>query len=556
MKGHQYAEFIQVEGGQYPLSFTAIDALPEGLILNEETGEISGIPENAGGFNFQVVIQDHSISNPQKLTQYFHLPVQSYLTIVTPSELSEAIIDSDIDLSLTAKGGLEPFDWSIEKGGLAGNIILNQTSGQISGKLTEWGTFTFSVRITDAFQRTAKKTFLWKVYNKLSIKTGYFPDAIQGVPYYHFLEADGGKKPYHWEITGGTANWPESLLLDSETGIISGTPVERMDYKIFDISVYDQLGQVSSKNIGFSVHSMETNYITQSLPDALVERPYKQIITVNLPQPPFQWEFNNLPDNFFVQCRSNYCEIYGLPKQSGSYPFNVQVYDSAANITFLKQDYSIHVKDKATIVTDTMPDAVIETYYSKAFEVIGGTAPYTWKIIDGCLPDGLYFKNGIINGTIEHSAHSEEFGIQVMDSEFGSIAQKTYVIFVVDDPEPIIITQHIRNIQQNDNVTIEIQGRGGKSPYTWRVDDGVLPQGLQLDSKTGVMSGAAKNCGNYEVRIRLIDMENRTTIRMFMLSVSCSDFIDTTQPEPPINVISPPLSKCRMDLFQYNGHQV
>ncbi|KPA09836.1 Ig family protein [Candidatus Magnetomorum sp. HK-1] len=275
LKDHQYAEFIQVEGGQYPLSFTAIDSLPEGLMLNEKTGEISGIPEHAGGFNFQVFIQDNSISNPQKLTQYFHLPVQSYLTIVTPSELPEVTIDSDIDLSLSAKGGPEPFNWSIEKGGLPGNIVLNQISGKISGKLTEWGTFTFTVRLTDAFQKTVLKTFLWKVYNKLSIKNGYLPDAIQGVPYYHFLEADGGKETYHWEITGGTDNWPQSLLFNTKTGLISGVPVERMDYKIFGISVYDESGQVSSKDIGFSVLTMETIYVTPSpLPNALVDIPY------------------------------------------------------------------------------------------------------------------------------------------------------------------------------------------------------------------------------------------------------------------------------------------
>jgi len=543
LKDHLYSEFIQIQGGQYPLSFTAINTLPAGLTLNENTGEISGIPENTGGFNFQVVIQDHSISNPQKVTQFFHLPVQSYLTVVTPSEFPESLIDSEINLTLHAKGGVEQFTWSIENGGLPGEIVLNNITGQISGKLTEWGSFTFTVFVTDASQKSAQKKFLWRIYNNLSIKNGYLADATNGVPYFHTFEADGGKKPYYWEITGGTANWPEALLFDSKTGIVSGTPVERMDYKIFGISVYDQSGQISSKDIGFSVNTMETFYITPSLPNGIVDSPYKQIITVRLPQPPFQWQYNYLPENFFAECRSNYCEINGLPQKSGKFSFNVYVHDSAANINFLKLDYSIDVKDKVEIITDLLPDAEKEKVYSKAFEVMGGTTPYTWKIIDGNLPDGLYFRNGIINGTITNKAHSEEFEIQVMDSEFSSVKQKRYVLFVVDDPEPIIITQDIRDIQQNDNVFIEIKGRGGKLPYKWNLVDGVLPQGLIFDSKTGVLSGIVKNCGNYEVRIRLTDNDNRTTVRMFNLSVICIDYQDVTPPDPPVIVNSIPLIK-------------
>lgn len=58
----------------------------------------------------------------------------------------------------------------------------------------------------------------------LAITTTGLPDATVGQPYSTVLAAEGGFPPYTWAVTEGTL--PAGLSLDSNTGVISGTPTE------------------------------------------------------------------------------------------------------------------------------------------------------------------------------------------------------------------------------------------------------------------------------------------------------------------------------------------
>lgn len=54
------------------------------------------------------------------------------------------------------------------------------------------------------------------------IETAALPDGTVGVLYSALLAADGGARPYRWEIAEGAL--PGGLQLDPATGAISGTP--------------------------------------------------------------------------------------------------------------------------------------------------------------------------------------------------------------------------------------------------------------------------------------------------------------------------------------------
>jgi Putative Ig domain len=56
----------------------------------------------------------------------------------------------------------------------------------------------------------------------LTITTTSLPDFFVGQFYMVKIEAAGGIPPYFWQLSSG--NLPPGLILDSTTGIISGTP--------------------------------------------------------------------------------------------------------------------------------------------------------------------------------------------------------------------------------------------------------------------------------------------------------------------------------------------
>jgi hypothetical protein len=48
-------------------------------------------------------------------------------------------------------------------------------------------------------------------------------------------------------------------------------------------------------------------------------------------------------------------------------------------------------------------------------------------------------------------------------------------------------------------------GDGGRQPYAWKIRDGDLPPGLQLDEKSGVLTGVPTTAGEYVFTVELAD---------------------------------------------------
>ncbi|MEN8614077.1 DUF4382 domain-containing protein [Dehalogenimonas sp. THU2] len=69
------------------------------------------------------------------------------------------------------------------------------------------------------------------------------------------------------------------------------------------------------------------------------------------------------------------------------------------------------------ITTETLPDGIVETAYTTALAVMGGTAPYAWSVVSGNLPAGLILDaaTGIISG-IPTTAGEYTFTLTVSDS--------------------------------------------------------------------------------------------------------------------------------------------
>ncbi|HVG18431.1 MAG TPA: Ig domain-containing protein, partial [Blastocatellia bacterium] len=64
------------------------------------------------------------------------------------------------------------------------------------------------------------------------------------VPYSQQLNAQGGSPPYQWAVTVGSL--PTGLLLDRNTGLISGTPAASGTFS-FTVTVTDQNGSRASQ---------------------------------------------------------------------------------------------------------------------------------------------------------------------------------------------------------------------------------------------------------------------------------------------------------------------
>ena len=94
---------------------------------------------------------------------------QSNLQIQTQQPLPSAAVDQPYSATLLVNGGTPPLRWKISKGTLPPGIILQSTSGILSGTPTSPGEYTFTAAVTDAASQSASANFTIKVEDYLTV---------------------------------------------------------------------------------------------------------------------------------------------------------------------------------------------------------------------------------------------------------------------------------------------------------------------------------------------------------------------------------------------------
>lgn len=120
-------------------------------------------------------------------------------------------------------------------------------------------------------------------------------------------------------------------------------------------------------------------------------------------------------------------ELYDLTKDP--YELSNLYNDSSKNDPAIRErieNFSAMMKPLTalTISPTTLPKAELKVPYSVSLSATGGTQPYSWKLFDGSLPNGLSLsKEGVISGTPKSTTgFDKEFSVIVTDS---SIATQT-----------------------------------------------------------------------------------------------------------------------------------
>lgn len=224
MVGTPYASQLLFANGRAPRIWAMNGgALPPGLSLNPATGLISGTPTQRGTFNFTVRLSDPTPTTvSSELLTIVIVPAP--LLITSAGELTEGAPGAAYAHQLAATGGTPPYTWSLPAGSSLPQGLSLSSAGLISGSPTQTGAFNFTVKVTDQLNATTTSdTLTIRIIGPLVItSTGTLTGGTAGALYSHLLVATGGKPPYVWAVDSGAL--PAGLILDAETGLISGTP--------------------------------------------------------------------------------------------------------------------------------------------------------------------------------------------------------------------------------------------------------------------------------------------------------------------------------------------
>ena len=428
-----YQAKLTATGGTGAITWSVVPPGAPAPGLRVEGAAIVGTPTTPGTFSVRVRATDTTpLSSEKVLTLSIQEPIRP--PEITTDSLPDGQVGEVYKAQLTATSTNGAVIWSAS--GLPKDLKVDQTSGAITGTPTAAGDFPVTVRATDAKNRTDEETLKIQIRgNPPVIITKALPSGRVGEVYKAQLEATQPNGVVTWSASG----LPKGLQVERTSGVITGTPSEVGTFTV-TVRATDPKNRIDEQPLSLQILGNPPVITTTDLPGGTVGASYSARINATGGIGVRTWSLagGTLPppglgfDSIIDSTGASAGVIAGTPKTAGTYIFTVRVSDASGSSD--DQVFSVTIAPRLTITTTNLPEGFVNNVYSDfQLGASGGAGNYTWRIVDGGLPDGLMLSSGgLISGTPTTSfgcGQSFSATYEVRD-ENGAIATLTLPIFI------------------------------------------------------------------------------------------------------------------------------
>ncbi|MGI4866854.1 MAG: putative Ig domain-containing protein [Janthinobacterium lividum] len=435
------------------------------------------------------------------------------ITLSPASPLPGGTVAAAYSQTLTASGGTAPYTFAITAGALPAGLSLS-SAGVLSGTPTAGGSFSFTVRATDAsaspgpFSGTQNYSLTIGAPT-ISVAPATLPNGAVAAAYSQTLTGSGGTAPYSFAITAGAL--PAGLSLSS-AGVLSGTPTAGGTFT-FTIRATDSSTGTGAPYAGSRAYTLiivapAITVAPATLPDGAAGTAYSQTLTGSGGTAPYSFAITAGAPPAGLSLAPN-GTLSGTPTTSGTFNFTIAATDaSTGNGPYSgSRAYSLTIAPPAALAITpvTLPNGTVAVAYSQAITASGGTAPYTYAITAGALPAGLSLTAGGVLAGTPTAGGSFTFTITATDAATGtaSTGVRSYTLTIAA-PTITVAPTALPNGAVGTAYSQTITGSGGTAPYTYAITAGTLPAGLNLTAG-GVLSGVPTASGTFNFTVRATD---------------------------------------------------
>jgi hypothetical protein len=349
----------------------------------------------------------------------------------------------------------------------------------------------------------------------------YFaPVGTVGSPYSFTFTGAGGcgpALPYQYSVIGGSL--PPGLTLAS-SGTVSGTPTNAGGWS-FWVNLSDQNPPSASWCVPSNAQREFTITIngagggspgpgpspaptptpalsitTSGLPGATVGEAYSTTLSASGGSGTKTWTVaaGSLPAGLSLSSNG---VLRGTPTAPGTASFAAKVSAGGASA---QREFSLGVAAGVAIAAPVTKVAEVAVPLTIELNATGGTAPYRWELTQGSLPRHVGFIGDQGNGStamikgVPASSGSFPLTFRVTDV----LGRSTLHTITLDVADKLRLTAKLPRVARVARLyRAHGVAEGGYGKRTWSIARGLLPAGLQLDTKTGFITGRPARRGRY-----------------------------------------------------------
>jgi hypothetical protein len=388
-----------------------------------------------------------------------------------------------------------------------------------------------------------------------TITTTTLPAGPQNVAYSTTLAASGGVTPYTWSILSGTL--PVGLSLTPSTGVISGMPTVS-GTSSFTVKVTDANAQTATQALsitifgggtialvqsaalqGSSVTSLSQAFPANNTAGNLIivfvrASTTSQTVTVTdtagdtyaLATSQTQTTNGNQIFIFYATAKSQSNTVTAAFSGTNGYPW-MAVFEysgvSALDQTAHAQGSGVSANTGLTPTTTSNNELVFAGLGLGGASTVTVTAGTGFQLLLQDAPPNI--PRAATEGQIVSVSGQYAGTFSLGASTNWSAVVAT---FRNSAGAPSITTTTLPAGSQNVAYSANLAASGGTQPYAWSLASGTLPNGLGLNSSTGVISGTPTALGTSSFTVQVTDANSQIATQALSITIGSGPSITTT----------------------------